>query len=982
MLALPLLPDTILQIDGSGSLSSGLSALLLLALYLAAILLLLVRRRYQRRQAEMVRLVREMEALSEAGRAIVESQQELEGLCELIATEAAKIIDTRTFQVGLFRGSRYRILYWCVDGERRPAATFDLEEDGGIVGWVRERREPLLVQDFDRELETLPARPRYVSHHPPRSGLFIPLVSGDETLGVIAAQSGEPGHFSAEDVRRLTILANQAAAAIANAYLFEQERTRAAQLEMVGQIAQKVNAIQELDELFHEVVQLTVDMFGFHPVSIFGINSETGDVIMLASSLENFEPGQAHLPPGLGLIGTAVATRQTIVSNYTLDDERYVKGMEGGPPTTTRAEIVIPLIVDKRLLGVLDVQSEEAGVFHEGEQTVLEALAAQVAIAIHKTQQIAAQREQAWVTTAQLQVADAIRQSGNMEELLTAITRLAPMLVGVVHCAILLWNEDLQQYEGAAVYGLDDAQREAFLNSGLPVGAWAPLDAVHVGMTRLNTARVPPWLHGHRGECSLLLYPLVAKGHMVGVMVVDEPERPTVVLQGFIGEETLSRQDELLRNVANQTAQAIESEQLHMAQQEEAWVNTALLQVAEAVNSLIDLNEILNTIVRFIPMLVGVESCLILIWDEENDVFYAGPSYGLDEMGQGLLESFEITPAELPQLEMERHQPLTPSAVVYRVTLPSWLADLLNTRTAHALPLYARNSLVGALVVGPSTSKRPLVGRRLNILTGIAQQAAIAVVNDQLYREAAERSRLEQELDVARQIQASFIPHGSPDIPGCSVASFWQAARQVSGDFYDFLELAPDRWGIVVADVADKGVPAALFMALSRTVVRTIAFNRRDPGPTLERANGIIWNDTTSDLFVTAFYANWEPYKEQLTYANAGHNPPLLLRRSGKSQLLRGDGMAMGVLEKIHISQQAVRLHPGDTVIFYTDGVTEAVNEDYDEFGLERLRLAAQKAQNREAAGIMAAITSAIRDFAGDTPQSDDVTLIVMKRHA
>jgi phosphoserine phosphatase RsbU/P len=171
-------------------------------------------------------------------------------------------------------------------------------------------------------------------------------------------------------------------------------------------------------------------------------------------------------------------------------------------------------------------------------------------------------------------------------------------------------------------------------------------------------------------------------------------------------------------------------------------------------------------------------------------------------------------------------------------------------------------------------------------------------------------------------------------------------------------------------------------MALSRTVVRTIAFNRRDPGPTLERANGIIWNDTTSDLFVTAFYANWEPYKEQLTYANAGHNPPLLLRRSGKSQLLRGDGMAMGVLEKIHISQQAVRLHPGDTVIFYTDGVTEAVNEDYDEFGLERLRLAAQKAQNREAAGIMAAITSAIRDFAGDTPQSDDVTLIVMKRHA
>src|SRR5690606_4710181 len=113
-----------------------------------------------------------------------------------------------------------------------------------------------------------------------------------------------------------------------------------------------------------------------------------------------------------------------------------------------------------------------------------------------------------------------------------------------------------------------------------------------------------------------------------------------------------------------------------------------------------------------------------------------------------------------------------------------------------------------------------------------------------------ERSRLEQELDVARQIQASFMPNGSPDIPGCSVAGFWLAARQVSGDFYDFLELSPDRWGIVIADVADKGVPAALFMVLSRTILRTIAFNRHSPGNALERTNNIICNDSTSDLFV------------------------------------------------------------------------------------------------------------------------------------
>lgn len=970
------------QLDGLGGPSFSLViALLLLALFLVGLLLLLVRRRYRGRQAEMLQRVSELEALSDAGRAIVAAQLDIDALCELIAVEAGKVIDTRTFQIGLFRDDFYYIIFWTVDGKRRPPETFDLGEDGGLVGWVYEKQQPLLIRDFGRELGTLPAQPRYVSDAPPRSGLFIPMLSGEQTLGILAAQSQEPGHFTNDDLRRLTILANQAAAAIANAELFQQERTRAAHLALVGQIAQEVNAIQDLDELFAQIVQLTCKTFGFHPVSIFGIDSQTGEAVIQASSIREIEPGQIRIPPEIGLIGTSVAGEQTIVSNYTLDDERFLNTVTGDDPDMlTKAEIVIPLIVDGQLLGVLDVQSEEAAVFRRQEQAVLEALAAQIAIAIHKTRQLATQREQAWLTTAQLQVADAIRQSGNLEELLEAITRLTPLLVGVDQCGILLWDPDLQVYEGGTIYGLPAKAEERFDSARLAIGDWTPLDAVHVGMTRLPTQKHPPWLAPHAGNVSLVLYPLIAKGRMVGIMVVDKPEQPPVAIEGHISATFYERQDELLRNIANQTAQAIESEQLHIAQQEEAWVNTALLQVAEAVNSLIDLNEILNTIVRFIPMLVGVDSCLILIWDEETETFYAGPSYGLDEMGRGLLRSFEIDASELPAMEQQNVNLPTPATTLYKIQLPTWLHDVMGTPTANALPLYARSKLVGALVVGPSVNNRPLLGRRLSILTGIAQQAAIAVVNDQLYKEAAERSRLEQELDVARQIQASFIPPGNPDIPRCSVASFWQAARQVSGDFYDFFELPHGRWGIVVADVADKGVPAALFMALSRTILRTIALNRHEPSGTLERANRIIWNDTTSDLFVTTFYAIWNPQTGTLSYGNAGHNPPLLLHHGGRHTLLAGDGIALGVLEQVSIEQKSVRLEPGDAVLFYTDGVTETMNEDYDEFGMDRLRLVASATQERDAAGIMAAITEAIRDHAGDTPQFDDITLVVMKR--
>lgn len=975
------------QADGLWGPSHSMLVALLLALLIAGLLLLLVRRRYRLRQSDILERVSELETLNAAGRALVESRLDVEALCELIAREAGKIIDTDTFQVGLFTGDRgnatgrYEIVYWRVQGRRREGTTFDLGDDGGLVGWVRDRRQPLLVQDFERELARLPAQPRYVSESPPRSGVFIPLISGEQTLGLMAAQSNDVADFSQDDLRRLSILANQAGSAIANARLFEEERTRAAHLELVGQIAQQVNAIQNLDELFNQVVALTRQTFGFHPVSIFGIEEHTGQAVLQASSLQGIKPGHLRIPPQTGLVGVASAGRRTIVSNDVEKDERFVRHLGQHDQLATRAEMAIPLIVDEQLLGVLDVQSETPGVFLNPEQTVLEALAAQVAIAIHKTRQLAAQREQAWVTTAQLQVADAIRQNSGMDDLLASITRLTPLLVGVEHCAILLRQPDLEVYEGKAVYGLEPKQTRAFEEAQLAIGQWNALDAVHVGMARLATKKAPPWMEEHGDTVSLVLYPLIAKGHMVGIMIVDEPARPPQTMAGIFSESYFERQDELLRNVANQTAQAIESEQLHVAQQEEAWVNTALLQVAEAVNRLIDLNDILNTIVRFIPMLVGVESCIILIWDDEAGTFHAGPSYGLDEMGRGLMQSLEIDGAELPTWEAQSTSAAGLATTVTKIHLPTWLQDVMGAPTANALPLYARSSLVGALVVGPSVNDRPLIGRRLSILTGIAQQAATAVVNDQLYKEAAERNRLEQELDVARQIQASFIPPGNPQIPRCSVASFWQAARQVSGDFYDFLALPGHKWGIVVADVADKGVPAALFMALSRTIIRTIAFGRYEAATALERANRIIWNDTTSDLFVTAFYAIWDPATSTLSYGNAGHNPPLLICSDGEIKLLQGEGMAMGVLEEIRVAQKYLHVDPGDTVIFYTDGVTEAMNEDMDEFGLERLRLAATGASKGNAAAIMKAITAAIGDHAGDAAQFDDVTVVVMKCH-
>ena len=966
------------QLQGGLSWPSLSFAILIAALLLSAYILW---RRYLSRQLLLQR-VSELEALSAAGRSIVAAELDLNALCELIATEAEKIIDASTFQTGIFDDCWYHILFWRINGTIQTTPRhFNLDQNSGVIGWVRESKFPLLVHDFEKEMDKLPATPRYISETPPRSAIFIPLVSGEDVIGILAAQSDKPSKFNEEDLRRLMILANQAAAAIAHAQLYAKEQKRAAQLELVSKIARQIESVQEPDEIFDQIVQLIHTTFGFHPVSIFLCDADSGELVMQASSHQQLTELCARIPPGHGLIGTAVINQTTLLSNNTSEDGRFqniIPELETSSILSTRSEIAIPLTVDGEVLGILDVQSERLGAFTPAEASTLETLAAEVAIALNKTKQLARQREQSWLSTAQLQIADAIWLSNDLDDMAAAVSRLTAMFIGVPVCAMLLLEDEPPQYHLAGLY---TEHGSGWLPEPvkISIGEWHALDAVHVGQEILTTPQIPGWLHPHlpKRTIRLTLVPMNTAAQSSGILII-----PEIKVEQFdqIERHMLKLRHELLNNIARQAAQAVESTQLRLAQQEEAWVNTALLQVAEAVNSLIDLNEILHTIVRLVPMLVGARSTLVLIWDEKRAVFHAGPSYGVNEMGRGLLESLAIDRDELAQMMPKTVETAVPTGTSYKLTLPHWLRQAFGTANAHIFPLNARGELVGMLMVGMEDENgRFITTRRLNILNGIAHQAATAVVNNQLYKESAERSRLAQELNVARNIQSSLIPQENPNIPGCNVASFWQAARQVSGDFYDFIELPDNKWGIVIADVADKGIPAALFMAMSRTILRTIAHNRIHPSETLKRVNAIIDSEAQSDLFVTVFYAVLDPQNRTLTYANGGHNPPILLRKNGDVELLRNHGMALGVLPNITIPESSIRLHHSDILIFYTDGVTEAMNEDYDEFGMGRLQVTASRHRRRNATQIMRAITNAVNEHAGDTQQFDDITLVILK---
>jgi sigma-B regulation protein RsbU (phosphoserine phosphatase) len=306
---------------------------------------------------------------------------------------------------------------------------------------------------------------------------------------------------------------------------------------------------------------------------------------------------------------------------------------------------------------------------------------------------------------------------------------------------------------------------------------------------------------------------------------------------------------------------------------------------------------------------------------------------------------------------------------------------MLGLRAILCVPLKIKDKLLGVVYVDNRLQAGIFTQADLDLLTTIASSAAIAVENARLYQVAVEKGRMERELQMAHDIQAGLLPHETPQIPGWEFAAHWQPAREVSGDYYDFIPLHGGQLGIVVADVSDKGMPAALFMALTRSTVRASVSHISSPADGIAHANHLICADATGGMFVTLFYALLDPKVGEITYVNAGHNPSLLYSAEQEQLVkLTRTGMAIGVIEDSAFEQRTVQLAPGDFVLLYTDGLTDATNAQVQELGEERLQRVILDHRHAPTTEIMTALEQAIDDFVGSAPRFDDTTIMIVKR--
>jgi len=313
---------------------------------------------------------------------------------------------------------------------------------------------------------------------------------------------------------------------------------------------------------------------------------------------------------------------------------------------------------------------------------------------------------------------------------------------------------------------------------------------------------------------------------------------------------------------------------------------------------------------------------------------------------------------------------------------PLWhLFNALGCRSVFTAPI--RNpscrGVIGQLYV--LHRRKPELSSLEHLTELLANQAALAIQQARLEEDRLQKQALESELGIARDIQRNFLPDDPPRLPGWQIRAHYEAAREVGGDFYDFIELPDGRWGFVIADVSGKGVPAALVMVLARTLMSAVAPEHIYPTPVLDRVNQLLEEQSTLDRFLSVFYAVLDPGRGELRYGRAGHNPPYWLRaRTSELVVLDDPGIVLGVTDDIRIREQTILIEPGDRIVMFTDGVTEAMNIAHEEYGESRLEALIRTHGTGPLEVLESAIHEDIAQHVAGAPASDDLTLIVLGR--
>jgi len=404
-----------------------------------------------------------------------------------------------------------------------------------------------------------------------------------------------------------------------------------------------------------------------------------------------------------------------------------------------------------------------------------------------------------------------------------------------------------------------------------------------------------------------------------------------------------------------------------------------LLHLTQVFNSTLNLDEVLDRVIDEVITAVHAERGFVMLREPDGKLTFR-TARGLD---QSTIKAprFQVSLSVVESVATNGQPILTNDAMSDRRFRGRESVIILGLRSILCAPLKVKDKIIGAIYADNRLQAGIFTNDDLDLLSAIASSAAIAVENARLYQVAVDKGRMDRELEMARRVQSSLLPSEVPHLPGWEFVACWQPAREVAGDYYDFTPCVNGATGLVIADVTDKGMPAALFMALTRSAIRANVCQTTNPAEGIASANRLVCAESTRGLFVTLFFGLLDPLTGALTYVNAGHNPPIFYCASEDSlSLLKATGMPLGIDLATDFKQRTIQIQPGDFLVLYTDGITEAFDEHGEEYGMERLQRVVYDVRNATVAEIQDSLLQTVNDFSQNIAPADDITLMVVKR--
>jgi len=404
---------------------------------------------------------------------------------------------------------------------------------------------------------------------------------------------------------------------------------------------------------------------------------------------------------------------------------------------------------------------------------------------------------------------------------------------------------------------------------------------------------------------------------------------------------------------------------------------STLIEVNGIISSSLNLDRILENVMTISKRIMNADaSSLMLIDEKTNELVY---EVALGTVGEKLKQEFRLKLGQgIAGTVAQEGKPLL---LEDAYTHPKFYrghdeATGYRTKSMITVPLKVGERLTGVAQVINKLDGGVFDKDDLELFIALSSLAAIAIENAKMHRSLMEKQRLVKDMEFARTVQESFLPQKTPEIASYRFSAHYTPAQEVGGDFYDFIHFDKGRAGIVIGDVSGKGVPAALYMAKLGSDLRTLAFTEKEPAKALQKLNDQLVVRSRRGMFATLLYIELDSQSGRLTVSNAGHLPPIIKKTDGTVKKLSTEGGSpLGILAGMTFGQETARMDPGDTVVLYTDGIIEAMNDKSELYGYERFE-ALIRENPADPDALKAAIIADVNRFTGLSPQHDDMTLV------